>query len=212
MLLNKFEYYYSKILKKLQGRAIINSFISKKAKIASGSHIVNSKIFKYTDIGYNCQIIETEIGKYCSIGMNVIIGGAEHTIDWVSTSQVFNNHKDSIKKKFSTHEYNPYKKTIIGNDVWIANNVLIKSGIKIGDGAIIGMGAVVTKDVPSYEIWGGNPAKLIKKRFSIKIIEKLEKIKWWELDEEKLKELSKTFNNIEEFITKIEIQGENNNG
>ena len=36
---------------------------------------------------------------------------------------------------------------------------MVKAGVKIGNGAIIGMGSVVTKDVPDYEIWAGNPAK-----------------------------------------------------
>ena len=57
------------------------------------------------------------------------------------------------------------EKTVVGNDVWIGQGVIVMSGVKIGDGCIIGAGAVVTKNVPSCEIWGGNPAKKIKDRF-----------------------------------------------
>ena len=73
---------------------------------------------------------------------------------------------------------------IIGNDVWIGYNAIILSGVTIGDGAIIATGAVVTKDVPAYTIVGGIPAKKIKKRFSDEIIQRLQKMKWWDWPEE----------------------------
>ena len=67
----------------------------------------------------------------------------------------------------------------IGNDVWIGQNVTINRGVKIGNGAIIAAFSVVTKDVPAYAIVGGNPAKIIKLRFSPKEIEELQDIQWW---------------------------------
>lgn len=57
-------------------------------------------------------------------------------------------------------------KIIIEDDVWIGYGAIIMSGIKIGRGSIIAAGSVVTKEVPPYSIVGGNPAKIIKKRFS----------------------------------------------
>lgn len=68
--------------------------------------------------------------------------------------------------------------TIIGNDVWIGYETVIMSGVKIGDGAIIGTCAVVTKDVPTYTIVGGVPARAIRKRFDDATIEKLEALQW----------------------------------
>ena len=65
---------------------------------------------------------------------------------------------------------------IIGNDVWIGVGAIILSGVKIGSGAIIGAGAVVVKDVPPYAIAAGNPARVVKFRFSQDQIEKLLKI------------------------------------
>ena len=55
--------------------------------------------------------------------------------------------------------------TRIGNDVWIGYGAVILGGVTIGDGAIVAAGAVVTKNVESYVIVGGNPAKKISERF-----------------------------------------------
>lgn len=73
------------------------------------------------------------------------------------------------------------------NDVWIGYEAVILSGVTIGDGAIIGTRAVVTKDVPSYTIVGGVPAKPIRKRFDEETIQKLKEIRWWDWEEERIK-------------------------
>lgn len=52
---------------------------------------------------------------------------------------------------------------IIENKVWIAANSVITKGVKIGEGSVIAAGAVVTKNVPAHEVWGGVPAKCIRK-------------------------------------------------
>lgn len=70
--------------------------------------------------------------------------------------------------------------TVIGNDVWIGYNAIIMPGVNVGDGAIIASGSVVTKDVEAYSVVGGNPAKLIRKRFDDETIAKLVKLAWWD--------------------------------
>ena len=77
---------------------------------------------------------------------------------------------------------------MIGNDVWIGYEALILAGVTVGDGAIIAGRAVVTKDVPPYTIVGGVPAKPIRKRFDDDTIAALEKLRWWDWDEERIRE------------------------
>ena len=199
------KYLFSKLIKKLQIPAIKNSKIDKTAKVCSGSHVVNTEMLKYSYIGNFCTVINTEIGKFCSIADNCIIGGSSHPINWVSTSPVFHKGKNIMNKNFSDNEFITTSKTVIGNDVWIGNNALIKGGVMIGNGAVIGMGSVVTKNIGKYEIWGGNPAKLIRKRFIDEEIESIENSYWWDFDDVKLSEKANNFNNIDEFIHEMEI-------
>ena len=91
---------------------------------------------------------------------------------------------------------------IIENDVWIGAHATIMSGVKISNGAIVGATATVTKDVPPYSIVVGNPAKIVKYRFSKKQIESLLKISWWNWTEDRIKTEAMNIwsNNIDEFI------------
>ena len=76
----------------------------------------------------------------------------------------------------------------IANDVWIGRSAMIMPGVHIADGAIVASGAVVTKDVPPYAIVGGNLAKLIRYPFSEDVIAKMLAIRWWEWNDEKIKQ------------------------
>jgi serine acetyltransferase len=91
---------------------------------------------------------------------------------------------------------------IIENDVWIGAKSTIMSGVKIRNGAIVGACSVVTKDVPPYAIVAGNPAKVVKYRFTEEQIEKLLSIEWWDWDEQKIRDNAMLMwsSNIDEFI------------
>jgi serine acetyltransferase len=94
---------------------------------------------------------------------------------------------------------------IIQNDVWIGAKSTIMSGVKISNGALVGACSVVTKDVPPFAIVAGNPAKVVKYRFTEEQIEKLLSIAWWNWDEQKIKDNSMDMwsDNINEFINKF---------
>lgn len=137
------------------------------------------------------------IGKFCALaeGVKFIMNGANHRMDGITTYP-FNIFGGGWEKVTPTVEQLPFKgDTVIGNDVWIGQQVTIMPGVKIGDGAIIAANSTVVKDVEAYSIYGGNPAQLIKKRFSAAQIESLLKLKWWDWDEEKI------FNNLEKLVS-----------
>lgn len=194
------KYIFSKFLKKLQIPAIKDSRIDKTSRVCSGSHLVNVSMQKYSYIGNFCTVINAEIGKFCSIADNCIIGGNSHPLNWVSTSPVFHKGKNIMNKNFSEHEFVTTSRIIIGNDVWLGNNVLIKGGVTIGNGAVIGMGSVVTKSVGDYEIWAGNPAKIIRKRFDEDTIRQLLDIEWWNCQDKVIYNNAIFMNDILKFI------------
>ncbi|MFT4269924.1 MAG: Vat family streptogramin A O-acetyltransferase [Pantoea sp.] len=143
------------------------------------------------------------IGKFCAIakGVQFIMNGANHKLSGFSTFPFYifgNGWEKSMPKAGDL----PYKgDTVIGNDVWIGYQALIMPGVKIGNGAIISSRSVVTSDVPAYAIVGGNPAKVIKQRFSDETIAALQKLAWWDWPVEKITENLHTImsHNIEAF-------------
>lgn len=199
------KYLYSKLFKKyLRGKSILRCNIHRTAVVASGCNIVDSTLGKYSYVGYDSLIVKSIVGSYCSLAEGIIIGGAEHPMDWVSTSPVFQNVRHSgPTKRFAKIDLPTVKTTTIGNDVWIGNRAIVKQGITIGDGAVIGAGAVVTKDVEPYSIVVGCPAKHIKYRFNKDVVEELLQIKWWELPDEKLSILGRYIQVPQEFIAQV---------
>ena len=155
--------------------------VSPHAFFSSGS------IGKFTFINWNCKIFdEVHIGRYSTLARDVSIGGAEHPLDWLSSSFAFVKsgqfndiaEADKIVRRQRTNS----KKTIIGNDVWIGASAIINKGVNIGSGSVIAGGAVVVKDVPPYAIVGGNPASHIRYRFDHGVIAALLRLQWWDIE------------------------------
>ncbi len=131
------------------------------------------------------------IGKFCAIatGVKFMMGGTQgHNYEWIASYPLdFLEEDFDGYNKIAPKAHKRKGDTIIGNDVWIGAEAMIMPGLKIADGAIIGARGLLTKDVGPYEIWGGNPAKLIKKRFSDKDIKKLLQIRGWDWSIDKIK-------------------------
>lgn len=161
-----------------------------------------SKIGKCSYMGTLSAAYDTKIGRFCSIARECYIGGATHPLDRVSSSVCF-YLKDNSFKCFYNDDYEWKTHTTIGNDVWIGTRAIILGGINIADGAVIGSGSVVTKDIGPYEIWAGNPAKFIRKRFDDETIEKLLKSKWWDWPDEKLYAKGSNFIDVQKFLKNI---------
>ena len=144
----------------------------------------NNVLFNYPEFGDHLVI-----GKFCQIasGTKFIMGPANHRIS-SATTYPFNVFGGAWTENTPPHMAQLPRKgdTVIGNDVWIRRESILMPGVKIGDGAIIGANSVVTKDVPAYTIAGGNPCRVIRKRFSEELIAYLEEIRWWNWDADKI--------------------------
>lgn len=182
---------------------LTKSKINRKSSVGSGTVITHSKIGKECIIGKNCEInlvnftnnvtvndgtvfwngasihaqgASVEFGSYSSIakGLEVYCYGHKYT-----TPSTYYVNKRFYGKDSGFDRTEP-KSVIIGSDVWIGSRVTILPNVRIGCGAIVGAGAVVTHDIPPYAIVVGNPAKIVKYRFSSEIIEKLMALRWWD--------------------------------
>ncbi|WP_084589676.1 CatB-related O-acetyltransferase, partial [Cobetia amphilecti] len=163
--------------------------------------------------------VGSQVGRYTEISNGLKTLGFRHPIEAVTiNSSAFNFSRENVStyiEKYNSEmgvDVNPvpvptpqpHKKPIlIGNDVWIGRDVTIKGGISIGDGAVIASGSMVTKNVPSYTIVGGTPAKFIKKRFSDEIASKLIESQWWNLELGDLYREQLDFSDPARFLAKL---------
>ena len=156
-------------------------------------------IGKNTYIGY-CN----KIGKFTSISFDVKIGLVAHPLDYLSTSPIlYSKRRGWLKETIYNDSQSGFVE--IGNDVLISANAIILAGVKIGDGAVIGAGALVNRDVPPYAIVAGVPAKIIRYRFTEEVINKLLKIKWWDLSKDNILKHQSNFNDVQSFVDQYEL-------
>lgn len=194
---------------------IKNVVVSKNISIGNYTYYedpIDSTKFEENCVLFNWQEFGDKliIGNFCAIanGVQFLMGSANHRMSSITTYP-FSAFGGSWEEIVPPHlSQLPHKgDTIIGNDVWIGRESLIMPGIHIGNGAIIAARSIVTKDIPSYAIVGGNPAKIIRMRFDNEMIESLEKLKWWDFDCDKLEKwlpilCSEDIDKVKEIILK----------
>jgi len=126
----------------------------------------------------------TRIGRYCSIAYTAYIFAKNHSLDYISLHPYFYNPSVALVEV-------PFRGSTqcrVEDDVWIGHNAIITPNVNfVGRGSVIGAGSVVTKNVPRYAIVAGNPAKIIRYRFSPETILLIEASQWWLMTKEQLK-------------------------
>jgi chloramphenicol O-acetyltransferase type B len=127
------------------------------------------------------------IGAYTSIAddVHVFLGG-QHRSDWVSTYPF----PRFIEQARGIQNFRTTRGSVsIGNDVWLASGCTILSGVSVGDGAVVAARAVVARDVPPYAIVAGNPARIVRWRFSEDVRRELLATQWWTWPEEEVQNI-----------------------
>lgn len=217
----KFKYYIQKFLGNILNEPIIlqgktsgyslvrseraDTVVSKKVRMYPPFFMHQVKIGDFSYVAKNSNITNCTIGKFCSIGPNFCCGLGIHPTDGISTSPMFysisNVNGASLVEQDKIVES---KHTTIGNDVFIGANVTVLDGVTIGNGAVIGAGAVVSKDIPPYAIAVGCPIHIIKYRMTEKQIAAMQRIQWWNWDDDRLQDVERMFEDIDGFIAKYD--------
>ena len=127
------------------------------------------------------------IGKYCSFAHNVtVFAGGNHPLHSVTTHPLMLYLGQASYTDWSAACGDDRAVTVIGSDVWIGDGAMILSGVSVGDGAVIGARSTVAVDIPPYTIVAGNPAQVLRKRFSEAQIAALLEIRWWDWPRERV--------------------------
>ena len=181
----------------------VNSNIADNARVYPPYFLHDVKIGAYSYVAKNINITNFTIGKFCSIGPNFCCGMGIHPTNGISTSPMFYstsfvNGASIVKENIVVES----KHTTIGNDVFIGANVTVLDGVTIGNGAVIGAGAVVSKDIPPYAIAVGSPIRIIKYRMTEEQIAAMQRIQWWNWEDDRLQEVEKMFEDIDGFVEK----------
>jgi virginiamycin A acetyltransferase len=166
-------------------------------------------IGKYSYVGRNSIVTKASIGRYCSIAHDCRINYfREHPKTWLSTHPFqydngifafWNDYKNFEKRSFDADASQAH--VTIGHDVWLGAGAMVFGGVSISNGAMVGASSMVRSDVPAYAIAFGVPAHVGKYRFDKNTIERLLKIRWWEMREEELRELP--FDNVQSCLDQL---------
>jgi acetyltransferase-like isoleucine patch superfamily enzyme len=144
------------------------------------------------------------VGSYCSISPEVrILGGGEHVTARASTFPLSARLFDPAKR--NSLDAIDKGATVIGSDVWIGYGATVLSGVTVGDGAVLGARALVSESVPPYAVVAGNPARVVRYRFTSEVQNRLLALRWWDWDDEDIRNLEPWFMaDIKSFLDEME--------
>ncbi len=130
------------------------------------------------------------IGRWCAIAYNLRIRTANHTICYPSMQEKLQQQHGFCRMP----HYSTRGDVVIGDGCWIGDNVTVLPGASIGVGAVIGACAVVSRSIPPFAVAVGNPARVVRYRFSQEMIDYLIELNWWNWSDDRIAKNDEFFN------------------
>jgi hypothetical protein len=176
-------------------------------EVGARTSLLETTMGDYSYVVNDSQIAYASIGKFCSIAAMTRINPGNHPMQRASQAHFTYRASAYFPGEADEAEFFAWRRSHrvqIGHDVWIGHGAIVLPGRSIGTGAVVAAGAIVTKDVPAYAIVGGNPARLIRRRFPDDIVNRLAVLAWWDWDHDALRRALPDFRRlaIEEFLCK----------
>ena len=176
-----------------------DSRFGKFCKIGARTTVIETAFGDYSYAVNDCEIVYSEIGKFVSIGALVGLNPANHPMERAAQAHFTYRswqYFEDIADEEEEFEKRRAQRVTVGHDVWIGRGAIVLPGRSIGNGAIVGAGSVVTKDVAPYTIVAGNPARVIRRRFSEAVAERLDRLAWWDWTHSQLRKAVPDFRSL----------------
>jgi phosphonate metabolism protein (transferase hexapeptide repeat family) len=180
-------------------------------EVGARTKLLEVELGDYSYVVNDSDIAYAKIGKFTSIAAMTRINPGNHPMDRASQSHFSYRASAYFDGERDEDEFFAWRRAhrvIIGHDVWIGHAAIMLPGRRIGTGAVIGAGAVVTKDIPAYAVAVGNPARVIRQRFSDNTAAGLQQLAWWDWPHERLRAALPDLRSLtaEQFLDKYEMR------